>query len=159
MFVPKPKDKIHPYFDRYFVTEFAQVFNRDTYKEVIPKIHINGYVYVTLTDYEGRKHSVRLHRVVAETYLPNPSGLPQVNHIDGVKTNNSISNLEWVSAEENTRHALKEGLRSGYLSNELKELCLSRVARGDTIRSIARELGLNEKSLASILRRHRNKGL
>ena len=68
-----------------------------------------GYLTAHLTDGKSNK-SVRFHRVVAETFIPNPEGLPQVNHIDGDKENNAVSNLEWCSDEYNKAHAEKHGL-------------------------------------------------
>jgi hypothetical protein len=54
--------------------------------------------------------SFNLHREVAKAFLPNPYGLPQVNHKDGDKTNNNASNLEWVTNSQNARHAIDNGL-------------------------------------------------
>lgn len=51
-----------------------------------------------------------VHRLVAIEFIQNPNGLPQINHIDGNKRNNDVSNLEWVSGEENMRHAAKNNL-------------------------------------------------
>lgn len=53
-----------------------------------------------------------LHRLVAEHFIPNPHGLPQVNHKDGDRLNNAASNLEWVSASCNVRHAYRTGLKT-----------------------------------------------
>jgi hypothetical protein len=73
-----------------------------------------GYVQVTMTysDLGVRKvWSGKVHRLVALAFVPNPSGLPEVNHLDSDKTNNCASNLEWVSKSENVRHNYASGLR------------------------------------------------
>lgn len=68
------------------------------------KVHSSGYVILNLNHF-GKSVSCRLHRLLAETFIPNPQNLPDVNHIDGNKSNNDISNLEWVSTRENSTHA------------------------------------------------------
>lgn len=52
---------------------------------------------------------VYVHRVIADTFIPNPLNLPQVNHIDGNKCNNCVTNLEWVSQSDNIKHAFSTG--------------------------------------------------
>lgn len=69
----------------------------------------NGYLRIQLT-YAGNKKWYPAHRLVAISFLENPDNLPQVNHINGNKLDNSVSNLEWISASNNVRHALKAGL-------------------------------------------------
>jgi hypothetical protein len=68
-----------------------------------------GYHTAVLYD-NGKPKSFRVHRLVAFAFIPNPDNKPHVNHIDGVKSNNLISNLEWVTISENQKHAFNIGL-------------------------------------------------
>lgn len=71
----------------------------------------DGYLYVTLT-----RRSIgitkKIHRLVAEAFIPNIDNKPEVNHKDGDKNNNCADNLEWVTSKENIQHAFRTGLRS-----------------------------------------------
>ena len=62
-----------------------------------------GYLRVTLSK-DGRVKQYLVHRIVAEAFLPNPNNLPQINHIDECKTNNSVDNLEWCNNEYNCNY-------------------------------------------------------
>lgn len=70
----------------------------------------DGYFVVNLRKNHTAK-VIPVHRLVAETFIPNPDNLPTVNHKDGDKANNRVSNLEWASYSENNVHALDTGLR------------------------------------------------
>lgn len=94
-----------------------------------------GYMVVTL---DGKKYAV--HRLVAKHFIPNPYDHPQVNHKDGNKQNNCASNLEWCTAGENINHALKTGLRKGFIHVEVRRKLLSRVLAGETVASVCQEL-------------------
>lgn len=67
---------------------------------------------VTKVSYYGATYNIPTHRAVALAFIPNPDNLPQVNHIDGDKTNNNVNNLEWCDNGGNQIHAIKTGLRS-----------------------------------------------
>lgn len=71
----------------------------------------SGYLVVNLRKNHTSKVAT-IHKLVADAFIPNPLCLPTINHIDGNKHNNRVSNLEWVSYSENNQHALDNGLRS-----------------------------------------------
>lgn len=112
-----------------------------------PRVNPNGYLIVTL---DGEQ--VSIHRLVALHFLPNPYQHPQVNHKDGNKTNNHVSNLEWCSAEQNAQHALSTGLRRGYVHVDIRRQMLDRVLNGECVADLAIEVGNHPNTLNRMLR-------
>lgn len=74
-----------------------------------PSLSTTGYFRVSLVT-NNKKKDVKIHRLVAMAFLPNPDNKPYINHKDGNKTNNAVSNLEWCTQTENINHAVKMGL-------------------------------------------------
>ena len=103
--------KIKGYED-YYITKSGKVFSTLTNKELkFDRSCKGGYCKVTLSDRRlGQFVHILVHRLVATQFIPNPYNLPEVNHKDGNKNNNSIYNLEWCTTEYNRRHAKETGL-------------------------------------------------
>jgi hypothetical protein len=112
---------------------------------------VKGYLKVGIVDEDGNHKTKSVHRIIAETFIPNPLRLPQVNHIDGNKLNNDVKNLEWVTAKQNTNHAQKLGLRSSFHlvlcteckkmrphhSKQMCELCYDKIKKRESRKSNA----------------------
>lgn len=71
-------------------------------KVLSPKVTQTGYYEVVLIGADGARHSKRVHRLVAEAFIPNPDKLPYINHIDENKQNNNVTNLEWCTPKHNS---------------------------------------------------------
>ena len=98
-------------YERFQVSNLGRVMNlnyRGTGKAklVEPFDNGNGYLQVGLSKNEETKTCL-VHRLVAETFIPNPNNLPEVNHIDEDKTNNRVSNLEWKNHRDNCNHGTR----------------------------------------------------
>ena len=92
------------------------------YQVLGTKINKEGYINVTVCA-NNKNKTLLLHRLVAETFIPNPNNLPCVNHIDGNKLNNSIENLEWVTHKQNSKHAYDNNV------NDFKTKCLNNLLK------------------------------
>ena len=68
-----------------------------------------GYLAIELRN-KGKRYYTRVHRLVAMAFIPNPNNYPQVNHINGIKSDNRVYNLEWCSVSKNTKHAFDNNL-------------------------------------------------
>ena len=95
-------------FEDYAVSNLGNVKSLKYGKERIlkPRKNKDGYLFVTLCK-NGKMKNFKVHRLVASAFLPNPNNLPQVNHLDEVKTNNVVSNIEWCSAKYNMNYGTR----------------------------------------------------
>lgn len=89
----------------------GQIYSYRSNKILSPSKSKRGYLHVTFVK-DNKRYDYRVHRLIAMTFLENVENKAQVNHIDGNKLNNYLSNLEWVTAEENIQHAKDNNLFS-----------------------------------------------
>lgn len=110
-----------------------------------PSLNTKGYPKVLLSK-NGVDNTHKIHRLVAQAFIPNPNRLPQVDHIDGIKTNNHVSNLEWVTNQENHNRKMTMGLNVNKKGESHGQAKLSNI----DVMSIYRELisGAKQKDLA-----------
>ena len=94
------------------ITKNGMVFSKRSQKFLAYYTNNNGYREISskIGGRTGKCICIRIHRMVAESFIPNPENKPFVNHIDGNKQNNHVDNLEWVTALENSQHAWSTGL-------------------------------------------------
>lgn len=131
-------------FENYLVSSLGNVKTINGKLKKVVYDSANDYGYVELwKNNKGKKF--RIHRLVAETFIPNILGKEQVNHIDGDKKNNCVSNLEWVTPKENIRHAIENDLSSikygsKNLASKLKEEDVKYIRENAIINKSVKEL-------------------
>jgi hypothetical protein len=139
--------------NRYKIVLDGQVMNLANNTLLTPILNPNGYYKVSLADGRGGITQKSIHRLVAEHFIPNPYKHPQVNHINGNKADNRYLNLEWCTSKHNAQHALRTGLRPGYMSADDKEKYMHQVMNGARIVDLAKEIGRRQESLSAMLRK------
>ena len=158
----KYKIKDVPGFTAYLADTNGVIFRkmivkgRIVLKIITPRVNNRGYYRVALADTDGNNHELLVHRVIASVFLRNPQNLKTVNHKDGYKYNNSVSNLEWMSLTDNISHAYANGLhyRNNYdtISDELKSAISNEYHYGNCDRKyIARKYGVTSRILLDLL--------
>ena len=111
-------------------------------------IHDGKYVQERVS-IDRKKYAV--HRLVAEAFIENPLGKPQVNHIDGNTLNNHVENLEWVTAKENMQHALDNGLRKSKVAKDRYDYVCNEYLKGRSMENIGSEFGVHASRIREIL--------
>jgi hypothetical protein len=92
-------------FPNYSISNMGNVRNDNTNKPIKCHPRCKGYLYVNLMN-KGKMSQFRVHRIVATHFVPNPNNYPLVNHINEIKSDNRVENLEWVTPQENVNYGL-----------------------------------------------------
>lgn len=146
------------YSPNYSVSSFGRVRNNKSGKILSDRISC-GYKHVLLYK-RGITKDFRVHRLVAKAFIPNPDELPEVNHIDGNKINNTVENLEWCTPSQNQLHAYRIGLQvhvhgSGHFAAKISEkdvLLIRKMYKVDKIHQwkIGEKFGINQQNVSLI---------
>lgn len=113
-----PHNYVTRYGYHYYATDDGHIYSEHLGRNISEYFDKDGYKKVRLSNGDGSRKVFSVHRLILETFEPNPNSANlQVNHKDGNKTNNNLSNLEWVTCKENIDHAYNLGLYSNIGDN------------------------------------------
>ena len=146
--------------DNYEVSTFGNVRNSKKNKIMKTDITTRGY-HRLMISHKGKTKKYFVHKLVALAFIPNPENKPEVNHIDAVKGNNRVDNLEWNTRKENVAHASKNGLYKTFLGEshgltrlteqdviEIKRLLSQKVLQSELVE----RYGVSQTTISNIKR-------
>lgn len=153
-------DRTVLYYERHHNKWYPKKIKGVLYKTASIYPHSQRYITVS-PRINGKNKTLYVHRLVAEAFIPNTNGKPQVNHINGDRTNNRASNLEWVTAKENGSHAARKGLvargsRQWAAKLSERDIIKIRSLKGKMQYSeISKLYGVSEKYIGEIINRRK----
>lgn len=166
VFEQKEFTPITGYVDYYICKETTEVLSIkkrrntvDGVKRILKQVNNskdprNNYFIVTLVDAQGIRRNRPIHRLMCETFLPNPENKTHVNHKDGNKLNNHIENLEWATEQENSQHAVDTGLTTHdhcrKAVHQYRYPCLTYVASFDSDVEAERQTGVARQNISKV---------
>lgn len=140
-------------FQNYYVNTDGLIYDNLNNKIVVQKLSRKGYLRASIK-INGKWVTYISHRLIAETFIPNPENKPQVNHINGIKTDNRVENLEWTTCLENIRHAIETGLfdnRNAHKSLRKKIVDTKTNVIYNSITEASKAVGLKMSTLSAML--------
>lgn len=135
--------------------EYSSIGYYSKEKILTPNVAKNGYLRVSLRN-NGKTKYINIHRLVAQTFIPNPNEYNYINHIDGNKLNNNVNNLEWCTQSHNAKEAFRIGLHRKYFGTDNKrsrkviqyDLKGNFIREWDYMMKITKELGYDYTNIS-----------
>lgn len=143
-----------PNFEGYFIDRFGNVFSEFQGK-ILKPFKRSNYLTVRLQEGKDVKNCL-LHRLVAQTFIPNPDNLPEIDHIDGDTTNNIVENLRWVTRKQNQNNPISADRRKKSIT-EKQGVKVAAIHNGkvfkefDSISEAARKMKLQATNICKVL--------
>ena len=151
-------------YPNYYATKEGLVFSSKSNKFLKPSFDQQGYARVGIYIGNYKTKTIKIHRLIAETFIQNPLNKKDVNHKDGIKANNDVLNLEWATRSENIKHAFKNGLK--IITNKQIDGVKKRFSKKvldtktgiiyNSLKDASIELGINYQTLKNYFRSNRN---
>jgi hypothetical protein len=145
----------------YFVTDDGKVFSKRKFNKLtelkLSKTGHKGYVKVVISN-----KAYFVHRLVAKAYLINLFDKKVVNHINGIKHDNRVQNLEWCTRSENSKHAYDIGLHKPYTglkdkgNNKFYKEWNNLIKQGISMRKIAKQYGVSHRTIGNVVKKYNN---
>lgn len=145
---------IKGYEECYLISSLGRIYSFWSNKILNPSKCSGGYYASTLVSSKKVAKTERIHRLVAQAFIPRLDESFCVNHIDGDKANNKVSNLEWVSIADNNRHAIKNSLNSTEKANQANRKLVLDTSNGiyyDSIEEASTIYSINSTTLSCYL--------
>ena len=143
--------KVIKEYPMYSVSTEGRIMKNATRKIMKPSKMPKGYMQINLFTKDGRRKKELVHRLVALTFIPNNDKLPAVNHIDRIRDNNKVSNLEWVTHKENVaKSSAPKKIRAIHLKSGV-------IREFDSLREASNQLSLTESNISACLHNYRQR--
>ncbi len=139
----------------YYVSTLGRVMSKTPHR-IKPKIlgirlNPSGYPMVYMQLSFQKYITVDTHRLVAKAFIPNPENKAEVNHKNGIKTDNRVENLEWVTKQENIRHRISTGIWKYKVPLSRVNEVIERNKNGETQKQLAREFGCSQGTINRVV--------
>jgi len=141
----KPEYRIIPNYTRYAISKNGVVIDTLTNELVVQKKDHDGYIVVYIYSPSNKcNRNIKLHRILAMAWIPNEDyGIRNIiNHIDGVKSNNNINNLEWCTQQENSQHAHDTGLANDKIPMKIRNRYTKEITTFPSVSAMSKYLGM-----------------